>query len=115
MSNTDNPEWYKKNKGRAANSFNQRADSEALEAQMDGKPASAMRGHVLKKEGEISFKRDHANQNENQGPDRTPPKPPQPMLTPKGPMREKVDAKVREKQDAIKAKMAQNKQLSRDR
>lgn len=119
MNNADDPtkapDWHRENKGRAANTFNQQADKAALEAHIDGKPASAMQGHLLKEEGKINFNRDHSNQNAKPDTDRTPPKAPQPVLTPKGAMRNMVDAKVREKQEAIKAKMAQDKHLSRDR
>lgn len=42
-------------------------------------------------------------------------RPPQPMLTPNGPMRRAVDQRVREKQEAIKAKFARDRQLERER
>lgn len=46
---------------------------------------------------------------------RQPYRPPQPQLTPKGPLRNEVDQRVREKQAAIKAKFARDKQLERER
>jgi len=42
-------------------------------------------------------------------------RPPQPMLTPKGQMRRSVDQRIREKQEAIKAKFALDRQMERDR
>ncbi|MAW79356.1 MAG: hypothetical protein CMI63_03905 [Parvularcula sp.] len=41
--------------------------------------------------------------------------PPRPQLTPKGPMRETVDRQVREKQAAIKAKFARDREVERER
>ena len=44
-----------------------------------------------------------------------PQRPPQPRLTPKGPMRETVNRQVREKQAAIKAKFARDREAERER
>lgn len=44
-----------------------------------------------------------------------PPQPPQPQLTPSGPMRETVNRQVREKQAAIKAKLARDRETERER
>lgn len=43
------------------------------------------------------------------------PAPPQPTLTPNGPLRDQVDARVREKQEAINAKMRADRAVSRER
>lgn len=56
-----------------------------------------------------------ANQPAQQRQARPPQRPPQPQLTPSGPMRETVDRQVREKQAAIKAKLARDRQMERER
>lgn len=40
---------------------------------------------------------------------------PTPQLTPRGPMRDTVDRQVREKQAAIKAKFARDREIERER
>lgn len=42
-------------------------------------------------------------------------RPPQPQLTPNGQLREAVDRRVREKQAAIKAKFARDREAERER
>lgn len=43
------------------------------------------------------------------------PEPPQPALTPDGTLREVVDKRVREKREAIKAKLKRDRQSERER
>jgi hypothetical protein len=54
---------------------------------------------------------ENAPREEVRPPDKQPyQRPPQPQLTPKGPMRREADQRVREKQEAIRAKFVQDKE-----
>lgn len=126
-----NQHWHDRNKHVARDGFNFGADKKAHEAHIDKgndnsplpqpkdlAPAKSMDGNVLRDGNKPSFSKQPSKKNREQNNERQAPqapKPPQPMLTPKGPMRENVDAKVREKQEAIRAKMARDRELIRDR
>ena len=123
--------WHERNKHMARDSFNLGADKKAYKAHIDKsneskalpqpkdlEPAKTMDGNVLREGNKPTFSKQPSNENKEQNNEREPPQAPQapqPMLTPKGPMRENVDARVREKQEAIRAKMARDRELIRDR
>ena len=64
-------------------------------------------------EAKIAFDRAQFEKAQDMREAARPPKAPQPMLTPNGPMRHAVDQAIREKAEAIKAKLREDRARTR--
>ncbi len=120
MSNPKNEHWHDKNKNRARDGFNIGADKKMYKAHIDAansqrpiprprdlERAKSIDGNELRKGENPKLIDQPSNENHKM------PQALQPQLTPKGSMRETVNASVREKQEAIKAKLARDRELTR--